>query len=111
MKSVLHKLLIICCVLYLSGAHWMVLQVTAWTGMLVARSQTAPVAEVVEKTFDGKHPCRLCLAIKNTQEVKFVELEGVALPELLAAGEIRWPDIVGAALARMDAPPTPPPLA
>ena len=94
--------------------------------MLVARSQTAPVAEVVEKTFDGKHPCRLCLAIntgqkeeqkqetpaiKNTQEVKFVELEGVALPELLAAGEIRWPDFVGAALARMDAPPTPPPLA
>ncbi len=128
MKSAFHKLLIICCALYLSGAHWTALQVTAWTGMVVARSQTAPVVEAVETTFDGQHPCRLCSAIstgqqeekkqeqktpalKKMQEVKFVGLEGVALPTPLVAGEMRWPDFIASALTRRDAPPTPPPLA
>jgi hypothetical protein len=127
-KSAFHKLLIICCALYLSGAHWMVLQVTAWTGMIVARSQTAPVIEAVETTLDGQHPCRLCSAIssgqkeekkqeqqapalKKAQEVKFVELEGFELPTRVVSGVTHWPDFIGAALARREAPPTPPPVA
>ena len=63
MKSFLHKLIILSCALYLSGAHWVVLQGTAWTGMLISRSLTASVAEAVSSTFDGQHPCPMCSAI------------------------------------------------
>jgi hypothetical protein len=127
-KFVFHKFLIVCCALYLSGAHWMVLQVTAWTGMIVARAQTAGVAEAVEATFNGRHPCRLCAAIttgqqeekrqeqdapamKRVQEVNFLGLDGVELPACLVTGETWWPDFASAGLARGEAPPTPPPLA
>ena len=47
MKPVLHKLLIVCCALILGGAHWAILQMTTWTGMVVTRSQTMSVAEAV----------------------------------------------------------------
>lgn len=43
-----------------SGAHWVLLQGVAWTQMLVDYSRTESVTSAVAKTFDGKHPCRLC---------------------------------------------------
>jgi len=125
-KSVFQKLLILSCALYLSGAHWMLLQATAWTGMIVVRSQRAPVAEAVRTTFDGEHPCRMCSAInegqkeekerefplvKKAQEMRLVALEWFELPPAVMSGEIQWPDFIAAALRRMEAPPTPPPVA
>lgn len=47
------------------GLHWAALQLVAWTGMIVTYSRGAPVVEAISKTFDGKHPCKLCLAIKE----------------------------------------------
>lgn len=47
------------------GLHWAALQLVAWTGMIVTYSRDASVAEAVSKTFDGEHPCKLCLAIKE----------------------------------------------
>lgn len=96
--------------------------------MLVARSQEGSVSSAVATTFDGDHPCPLCAAIsdvrekeqkeapeapalKNTREIKFVELVCFALPESAVAGEMRWPEFVTSALVRTDVPPTPPPLA
>lgn len=127
MKSLFHKLLIVCCALYLSGAHWMVLQVTAWTGMLVERSQRASVAEAVETTFDGLHPCSLCMAVREGQkqeeqqnpvapslkqllEIKLIAMESVELPLQRVDGMAQWPDFVRSFQGRADAPPTPPPL-
>jgi hypothetical protein len=127
-KSLFQKFLILSCALYLSGAHWMLLQATAWTGMIVVRAQSAPVAEAVETTFDGEHPCRMCSAIsegqkeekqkerdlplvKKAQEVRLVSLDWFELPPAEVSGEARWPDLVAAALWRTDAPPVPPPLA
>jgi len=46
------------------GLHWAALQLVAWTGMIVTYSRGASVVEAVSKTFDGEHPCKLCLAIK-----------------------------------------------
>ena len=128
MKSIFHKLLLIACALHLSGAHWAVLQVTAWTGMLVVRSQTSGVAEAVATTFDGEHPCSMCSAItagqneerqqqteapalKAMQEVQIVICEGAALPPLPVVGEAMWPEFFGVDLRRMEAPPVPPPVA
>ena len=50
------------------GMHWGVLQGIAWTGMLVSNLTGGSVMEAVEKTFDGEHPCPLCLAVKEGRE-------------------------------------------
>ena len=44
------------------------MQCVAWAGMLVSYSQKGTVAEAVEKTFDGQHPCPLCLAIREAEK-------------------------------------------
>ncbi len=128
MKPLFHKLLLLACALQLSGAHWVVLQVTAWTGMLVARSQTEGVAEAVKTTFDGEHPCVMCSAIESGQkeekrndmdapmmkalmEVKLVAMENAVLPAPSATSKMHWMKFSPMASLRTDAPPTPPPLA
>jgi hypothetical protein len=128
LKHLFHRLLVVACALYLSGAHWAVLQVTAWTGMFMVRSQSEGVTEAVKTTFDGEHPCPLCSAIESGQkeekrndmdapmlkalmEVKLVAMENAALPVPADAGELRWFDFSAKAVLRTDAPPTPPPLA
>ena len=47
------------------GLHWALLQTVAWTGMIVAYSQDAPLLTAVANTFDGNHPCPMCKAIKQ----------------------------------------------
>jgi hypothetical protein len=42
------------------GAHWTFLQSAAWLGMAVKYSQGDSLKGALEKTFNGKHPCRLC---------------------------------------------------
>lgn len=49
------------------GLHWGLLQTMAWTGMLVERVQTGSIWEAVETTFDGQHPCRMCLAVREAK--------------------------------------------
>ena len=57
------------------GLHWAFLQIVAWAGMVVTYSQSATVSEAVVKTFDGKHPCKLCKEIasakKSEQKTEF----------------------------------------
>ena len=47
--------------------HLPVLQVVAWSGMLVSYSQDTDVATAVEMTFNGENPCPMCTAIKAQQ--------------------------------------------
>jgi hypothetical protein len=49
------------------GLHWGLLQTMAWTGMLVERVQSGSWWEAVETTFDGQHPCRMCLAVREAK--------------------------------------------
>jgi hypothetical protein len=49
------------------GLHWAALQAVAWTQMLVTYSHHAALGEAVKKTFDGEHPCSLCLLVKHGQ--------------------------------------------
>ncbi|MGA3179172.1 MAG: hypothetical protein ABSF38_02385 [Verrucomicrobiota bacterium] len=44
--------------------HWTVLQSAAWVGMMVDYSRQGSLQEAVAKTFDGKHPCPLCLLVR-----------------------------------------------
>lgn len=128
MKDALRKLLIIGCALYLSGAHWVALQTTAWTGMLVSRSIGSSLLKAVQSTFDGQHPCRACKVIakarqteersqqefellKKSEELKYLEVRPLAAGSPVPMLEpVWWPLFVNCFGRGSDAPPTPPPL-
>ena len=63
--------------------HLPLLQVVAWTGMVVKYAQTAPLSTAIEMTFDGDHPCPLCLAIRKAQVGTTQEMKAPAPPENL----------------------------
>jgi hypothetical protein len=125
--SVFRTILTLVCALYLGGAHWMVLQVTAWTSMIVTRTSEVGVTLAVETTFDGKNPCRMCDAVQEAQkeeqqqpisqlggavkELKLVSLASCELPPLLATEELVWRTSSEDYSRCMDAPPTRPPIA
>ncbi len=50
------------------GGHWAVLQGVAWTTMLARFSQSMPLTQALTYTFDGRHPCQLCLAVQHGQQ-------------------------------------------
>lgn len=52
----------------IAGGHWVVLQTVAWAQMVREYSQTATVAEALEKTFSGKAPCSLCEQIAEAKQ-------------------------------------------
>jgi hypothetical protein len=49
--------------LHLCGGHWGVMQVIAWSNMIVDYSAQDGLIEGAKKTFDGEHPCCMCKAI------------------------------------------------
>jgi hypothetical protein len=48
----------------LTCGHTVGLQLLAWAGMLVARTSSSGWSHAADTTFDGKHPCQLCLMVK-----------------------------------------------
>jgi hypothetical protein len=106
------------------GMHWAVLQGVAWTGMFLANLNQGTVTEAVEKTFDGEHPCPLCLAVKEGQKkekddskpltaksVKKFEAVLVTETRLIApSAQIRsFPWLVSRFEGRSERPSMPPP--
>jgi len=51
--------------LHLCGGHWGVMQVIAWSSMIVDYSARDGWVEGAKKTFDGEHPCGMCKAISE----------------------------------------------
>ena len=103
------------------GAHWLLLQSVAWMGMIVSYSQRAPLTEAISMTFDGEHPCKLCIAVKEGKKAEkkqsFVKFE-VKLDFLCAEAACLVPPSLPLTLlspestfasARCEAPPGPPP--
>ena len=74
------QILMIFIVVCSSSSHLAVLQVVAWTGMLVENIQESGFEEAVGNTFDGDHPCGLCHAIEDATEKKGGESEEAPLP-------------------------------
>jgi hypothetical protein len=75
--------------LQILGGHLALLQVTAWVGMLVKYSEAEGVEAGISKTFDGKHPCDLCLSIAKTKQAEKKESSqaDAAKIDLLAPGQ------------------------
>jgi len=114
--------------LWLSGGQTMVLQVTAWSGMIVTRTIESGVKDALATTFDGKHPCALCTAIKDVQQDKqdpkapaplktvgklkidaSLALHASALVPYDVVAEITWPDMILVGASCDLDPPVPPP--
>jgi hypothetical protein len=91
-RPALLRIFAIICALHVSGAHWALLQSVAWTGMLVSRSQQTGVEEAVRTTFDGEHPCRLCVVVKEGQKQQSEKRPDSAL-ELMAKTNFLQPAV------------------
>jgi len=52
------------------GAHWTVLQTAAWVGMIIDYSESAPLMTALKKTFDGEHPCQMCVSIQDGKQTE-----------------------------------------
>jgi hypothetical protein len=52
------------------GFHWAILQSAAWVGMVVKYSECCNFKEALQKTFDGKHPCKLCKLVKEGKQTE-----------------------------------------
>ncbi len=90
----IHNVIAACLLIVTIGGHWAVLQSVAWMGMLVSYSQAETFSVAVEKTFDGKNPCRLCKTVKEgksaEQKKSFVKAE-IKIDWMLAEqSELIW---------------------
>jgi hypothetical protein len=52
----------------IAGGHWAFVQTTAWIGMVIQYSRQNGIAAGLTQTFDGAHPCSMCLAIKDAKK-------------------------------------------
>jgi len=64
----LGHLLVLIALIEIAGGHWAVLQTVAWTGMAIDYSRSYGVASGLVRTFDGAHPCPLCLEVKQGRQ-------------------------------------------
>jgi hypothetical protein len=55
-------------VLAMLGGHWLALQSYAWARMITHYTQQGSLASALSKTFNGRHPCGLCLFIQKGRE-------------------------------------------
>jgi hypothetical protein len=62
------------------GGHWTLLQSAAWVRMAVNFSKQDSVGVALEKTFDGKHLCKLCKFVRagkaSEKKQELQKLEG-----------------------------------
>jgi hypothetical protein len=111
------------------GGHWLVLQSYAWARMIRDYSRHDSLISAIAKTFDGKHPCGLCLTIQQDRQQENAENKSLPCttsdktPELLCdmrrtaaplppdAATKAVPTVVGWHNDFIDSPPTPPPRA
>jgi hypothetical protein len=103
------------------GAHWALLQSVAWVSMAVSYSQTFTLKDALVKTFDGRHPCKICKAVQEGKksERKPESPKPITKLELFCGAQglaVKAPifspictDFTNPSGATATAPPTPPP--
>jgi hypothetical protein len=63
----------------LAGGHWAILQTGAWMGMIVAYTKDGNVSTAISRTFDGKHPCAVCSAVRDGRKQEEKKAPGLQL--------------------------------
>jgi hypothetical protein len=109
------------------GGHWVALQSFAWARMVGQFARQESLTRAFAKTFDGRHPCALCVLIKESRQQEQRENQRLPLaklgeaPDLLCDVELTRVPLPPVAATRavpfvprwhagfLDSPPTPPP--
>jgi len=102
------------------GGHWAFLQTAAWVGMTISYSKDTDISTALDKTFDGKHPCKLCKFVKEGKqaEQKFpAQLDTKKFDQFIASSaQFYFPPLRETAFSafslcsvRGESPPNPPP--
>ncbi|MHA3773888.1 hypothetical protein ACXR0O_20325 [Verrucomicrobiota bacterium sgz303538] len=119
----LARIIVLLAAVQLLGGHWIALQSAAWVGMVISYSQEDSLIGALEKTFDGKHPCELCEAVKkghseeqSQQSAKeLLKLDAVLVSAVEVPGRygrtLRYENTELHSSERSIVPLTPPPLA
>jgi hypothetical protein len=91
MRSHLGLVLCVIAGFQLLGGHWAVLQTAAWVGMVIDYSKSDGVEAGITKTFDGKHPCQLCLSITKNKQKEGKQTANISSAKLyLVCQTSRW---------------------
>lgn len=113
-------------VLLTNGGHWAVLQSVAWARMIVEYSRDYSLAEAIEMTFDGEHPCQMCHKIREGRQQEeqkppllkwekqpefLLEARRITVPLPPSAGDDAVPVVLQLASSFAPTPPKPPPRA
>jgi len=116
-------------VLAMLGGHWVALQSIAWARMIGQYAREGSLGSAISKTFDGRHPCPLCLIVeqgrqqeerdqKNLPWVKLgkafdllCDLRPTPVPPPPLAATPAVPFVPGQLPDWLESPPTPPPRA
>ena len=64
------------------GLHWTVLQSVAWASMFLEYASQGSVTEALVKTFDGKNPCNICIAVAEGKQSEQGEQKSSQLGKL-----------------------------
>ncbi len=70
MRPRVGKWVIVIALVLSTGGQWFALQSMAWLTMAVRFSQTDTLLVSLQKTFDGRHPCRLCKAVQEGRKAE-----------------------------------------
>ncbi len=121
--SKLSKIVTVLVLVLTLGLHWAFLQSVAWVSMIVKYSQQYPLRQAIVMTFDGQHPCSICVCVSQgrqqeqrqsqEQNLTIVKIESVPVEPsvftfLPPVPEPLWPP--GLVRSRpAEAPPYPPP--
>lgn len=123
MGRTLQQWLIVTSLILAIGGHWAILQSVAWVGMVVKYSESFPLQEALVKTFDGKHPCKICKVVKDgkksEQKQSLLKVETKLDFWLVRRPVLLYPPTafsvftseVAIAQIRTESPPAPPPRA
>lgn len=116
------KFFVVSALVLLIGGQWTLLQSVAWIRMTIENSQTLPFKQALIKTFDGQHPCCLCKIVASAKKSEKKEQTDKPTTKLdlfcfsnsfkfavIQYGPIH--PVISHWTARLDSPPTPPPLA
>ncbi len=61
------RMLLVLLMLVAMGGHISVIQIAAWTGMIISRTPAQGFSQAVASTLSGDQPCRVCQTVKQLE--------------------------------------------
>jgi len=104
MKPRLLRLALIAALLAGMDAHLALIQGCAWATMAWRASRGVSVSRALSETFDGRHPCAVCFAVKKTASAPSLNAAAPARVDMIGRTVLSVP----ASASARDLPPARP---